>query len=103
MLPAFSLEIFEGLNPANKAAVKLFENKYYYYEILIGKNIPLSYYCEHHFVPIIGKVHVAYNSNGQVIGLLKINRLVQYYAKLHRCRKGSLPNCGRIERSFITK
>lgn len=74
-------EIFRGLNPANKPAVKLFANKYHYNEMLIEKNITLYSYCEHHFVPIIGKAHVAYISNGQVIGLSKINRLVQYYAK----------------------
>ena len=74
-------EIFKGLNPANKPAIKLFENKYRYNEMLIEKNITLYSYCEHHFVPIIGKVHVAYISNGQVIGLSKINRLVQYFAK----------------------
>lgn len=74
-------EIFKGLNPANKPAIKLFENKYRYNEMLIEKNITLYSYCEHHFVPIIGKVHVAYIPNGQVIGLSKINRLVQYFAK----------------------
>ena len=74
-------EVFSGLNPSNKPAVKLFENKYQYDGILIEKNITLYSYCEHHFVPIIGRVHVAYISNGQVIGLSKINRLVQYYAK----------------------
>lgn len=74
-------EIFSGLNPANKPDIKLFENKYQYNEMLIEKNITLYSYCEHHFVPIIGKVHVSYISNGQVIGLSKINRLVQYYAK----------------------
>jgi GTP cyclohydrolase IA len=74
-------EIFSGLNPANKPEIKLFQNKYEYNEMLIEKDITLYSYCEHHFVPIIGKVHVAYVSNGQVIGLSKINRLVQYYAK----------------------
>jgi GTP cyclohydrolase I len=74
-------EVFSGLNPANKPDVKLFENKYQYNEMLIEKNITLYSYCEHHFVPIIGKVHVSYISKGQVIGLSKINRLVQYYAK----------------------
>ncbi len=73
-------EIFNGLNPVNKPETKLFENKYEYNEMLIEKDITLYSYCEHHFVPIIGKVHVAYFSNGQVIGLSKINRLVQYYA-----------------------
>lgn len=74
-------EIFSGLNPDNKPEVTLFENKYKYNEMLIEKNISLYSYCEHHFVPIIGKAHVAYISSGKVIGLSKINRLVQYYAK----------------------
>jgi GTP cyclohydrolase I len=74
-------EVFSGLNPLNKPEIKLFENKYQYNEILVEKNITLFSYCEHHFVPIIGKVHVAYISNGNVIGLSKINRLVQHYAK----------------------
>jgi GTP cyclohydrolase IA len=73
-------EIFSGLNPANKPETKLFQNKYEYNEMLIEKDITLYSYCEHHFVPIVGKVHIAYISNGQVIGLSKINRLVQYYA-----------------------
>jgi GTP cyclohydrolase I len=74
-------EVFSGLHPDNKPAMKVFENKYAYNEMLIEKNITLYSYCEHHFVPIVGKVHVAYISGGQVIGLSKINRLVQYYAK----------------------
>ena len=75
-------EIFSGLNPANKPSPALFENKYEYNEMLVEKNITLFSYCEHHFVPIIGKVHVAYiSSNNKVIGLSKINRLVEYYAK----------------------
>jgi GTP cyclohydrolase I len=74
-------EIFSGLNPANKPKVRLFENKYQYNEMLIEKDITLYSYCEHHFVPIIGKAHVAYISAGKVIGLSKINRLVEYFAK----------------------
>ncbi|GEC80074.1 GTP cyclohydrolase I FolE [Flavobacterium aquatile] len=77
----FVKEIFSGLNPSNKPEIKLFKNKYLYDEMLVEKNITLHSYCEHHFVPIIGKVHVAYISSGEVIGLSKINRLVQYYAK----------------------
>ena len=77
----FVKEIFSGLDPANKPDVKLFDNKYQYGEMLIEKNITLYSYCEHHFVPIIGKVHVAYISDGKVIGLSKINRLVKYYSK----------------------
>lgn len=74
-------EIFEGLNPANKPDIKLFDNKYKYSEILVEKNISFYSNCEHHFVPIIGKAHVAYISNGQVIGLSKLNRIVQHFAK----------------------
>lgn len=75
-------EIFSGLNPANKPGSALFDNKYQYNEMLIERDITLYSYCEHHFVPIIGKVHVAYySSNNKVIGLSKINRLVQFYAK----------------------
>jgi GTP cyclohydrolase I len=74
-------EIFSGLNPANRPDIKLFENKYKYNEMLVEKDITFFSNCEHHFVPIIGKAHVAYISNGKVIGLSKINRIVQYYAK----------------------
>jgi GTP cyclohydrolase I len=74
-------EVFRGLNPANKPQIKLFDNKYKYDEMLVEKNITLYSYCEHHFVPIIGKAHVAYISNGKVIGLSKINRIVKYFAQ----------------------
>jgi GTP cyclohydrolase I len=74
-------EIFSGLNPANKPKISMFDNKYKYNKMLVEKNITMYSNCEHHFVPIIGKVHVAYISAGQVIGLSKINRIVQYYAQ----------------------
>lgn len=74
-------EIFSGLNPKNKPDVKLFENKYNYDQMLVEKDITIFSNCEHHFVPIIGKVHVAYISSGKVIGLSKINRIVQHFAK----------------------
>jgi GTP cyclohydrolase I len=74
-------EIFSGLNPANEPKIALFENKYGYNEMLIEKNISFYSNCEHHFVPIMGKTHIAYISSGQVIGLSKLNRIVQYYAK----------------------
>ena len=74
-------EIFSGLNPDHKPSIALFENKYKYNEMLVEKNISFYSNCEHHFVPIIGKAHVAYISNGQVIGLSKLNRLVEYFAK----------------------
>ena len=74
-------EIFSGLDPANKPDVKLFENKYGYDQMLLEKNITFYSNCEHHFVPIIGKAHIAYISNGKVVGLSKLNRLVEYFAK----------------------
>jgi len=74
-------EIFSGLNPENKPKIALFDNKYQYNQMLVEKNITFYSNCEHHFVPIIGKAHVAYISSGKVIGLSKLNRIVQYYAK----------------------
>jgi len=74
-------EIFSGLLPENRPDIKLFENKYQYKEMLVEKNITFFSNCEHHFVPIMGKAHIAYISNGQVIGLSKLNRIVQYFAK----------------------
>lgn len=74
-------EVFSGLNPQNKPLAKLFENKYQYNQMLVEKDISFYSYCEHHFVPIFGKAHVAYISNGKVIGLSKLNRIVQYFAK----------------------
>ncbi len=74
-------EIFSGLNPKNKPKIALFDNKYQYNQMLVEKNITFYSNCEHHFVPIIGKAHIAYKSSGKVIGLSKLNRIVQYYAK----------------------
>ncbi|MBC8033170.1 MAG: GTP cyclohydrolase I FolE [Chitinophagaceae bacterium] len=74
-------EIFSGLNPANKPAATLFDNKYGYNQMLVEKNISVFSNCEHHFVPIVGKAHVAYISSGKVIGLSKLNRIVQYFSQ----------------------
>jgi GTP cyclohydrolase I len=74
-------EIFSGLNPENKPKIALFENRYQYSQMLVEKDITFYSNCEHHFVPIFGKVHLAYVSSGNVIGLSKLNRIVQYYAK----------------------
>jgi GTP cyclohydrolase IA len=77
----FVKEIFRGLNPKNKPAIALFENKYRYNQMLVEKNITLYSNCEHHFVPIVGKAHIAYISSGKVIGLSKLNRLIEYFAQ----------------------
>jgi len=74
-------EIFSGLDPAKKPFIALFENKYKYNQMLVEKNITFYSNCEHHFVPIMGRAHIAYISSGKVIGLSKINRIVQYYAR----------------------
>ncbi len=74
-------EIFSGLNPANKPKIALFDNKYQYKNMLVEKDITFYSNCEHHFVPIIGKAHVAYIAKDRVIGLSKLNRIVQHFAK----------------------
>lgn len=74
-------EIFGGLNPVFKPKASTFENSYKYGEMLVEKNIVLYSTCEHHLLPIIGRAHVAYISNGKVIGLSKMNRIVDFYAK----------------------
>jgi len=74
-------EIFSGLDPANKPEISVFHNTYKYDQMLMEKNITFYSNCEHHFVPIIGKAHVAYVSSGTIIGLSKINRIVDYYAR----------------------
>jgi GTP cyclohydrolase I len=74
-------EIFSGLNPANKPSISVFENKFNYDKVLIEKNINVNSTCEHHFLPIVGKAHVGYRSSGKVIGLSKLNRIVDYYAR----------------------
>lgn len=77
----FVKEIFQGLNPENVPEATLFENKFAYKQMLVEKNITLTTTCEHHFLPIVGKAHVAYYSSGKVIGLSKLNRIVRYFAK----------------------
>ncbi|MCG6188560.1 GTP cyclohydrolase I FolE [Maribellus maritimus] len=77
----FVQEIFYGLDPKNKPAISVFENKFKYGEMLVEKDINMNSFCEHHFLPIVGKAHVAYFSSGQVIGLSKINRIVDYFAR----------------------
>lgn len=74
-------EIFSGLNPENHPRMSSFENKYQYGQMLIEKNITLHSTCEHHFLPIVGRAHVAYISQGNIIGLSKLNRIVDYYAR----------------------
>lgn len=77
----FVKELFGGLNPSKKPSSSTFENNYKYGEMLVEKNITLYSTCEHHLLPIIGRAHVAYISNGKVIGLSKMNRIVEYFAK----------------------
>jgi GTP cyclohydrolase I len=74
-------EIFKGLDQRNKPSISLFENNYNYEQILLERNITIYSYCEHHFVPIIGKAHIAYIPSKHVIGLSKLNRIAQYFAK----------------------
>ena len=77
----FVKELFAGLNPKNKPKSSTFSNKYKYGEILVEKNITVYSTCEHHLLPIIGRAHIGYISNGTVVGLSKMNRIVNYYSK----------------------
>jgi len=77
----FIKEKFKGLNKMNKPSISLFDNSYQYSKMLIEKNIKVESTCEHHFLPITGMAHVAYISTGKVIGLSKINRIVDFYAR----------------------
>ncbi|WP_299339459.1 GTP cyclohydrolase I FolE [uncultured Psychroserpens sp.] len=77
----FVNEIFGGLDPEKKPSASTFDNKYKYGEMLVEKNITVYSTCEHHLLPIVGKAHVAYISNGTVVGLSKMNRIVDYFAK----------------------
>jgi GTP cyclohydrolase I len=77
----FVNEIFGGLDPSKKPSASTFDNKYKYGEMLVEKNITVYSTCEHHLLPIVGKAHIAYISNGTVVGLSKMNRIVDYFAK----------------------
>ena len=77
----FVNEIFGGLDPTKKPKASTFDNKYQYGEMLVEKNITLYSTCEHHFLPIVGRAHVAYISNGTVVGLSKMNRIVDHFSK----------------------
>ncbi|MBP6557862.1 MAG: GTP cyclohydrolase I FolE [Flavobacterium sp.] len=77
----FIQEIFSGLNPANKPKISVFDNSYKYDKMLVEADISFNSTCEHHFLPIIGKAHIGYVSSGKVIGLSKLNRIVDYYSR----------------------
>jgi GTP cyclohydrolase I len=77
----FIQEIFSGLNPANKPKISVFDNSYKYDKMLVEADISFNSTCEHHFLPIIGKTHIGYVSSGKVIGLSKLNRIVDYYSR----------------------
>lgn len=74
-------ELFSGLDPKNKPKISVFDNKYQYSKMLIERDITFNSSCEHHFLPIIGKAHIGYISSGKVIGLSKMNRIVEYYGR----------------------
>lgn len=77
----FVKEIFQGLNPKNRPSISLFDNKFQYRQMLVERDITVKSFCEHHFLPIYGKAHIAYIANGKVVGLSKLNRIVDYYAR----------------------
>ena len=97
----FVNEIFGGLDPDKKPKASTFDNKYKYGEMLVEKNITVYSTCEHHLLPIVGRAHVAYISNGTVVGLSKMNRIVDYFAKTTTStRTFNYSNCKRASRLF---
>src|SRR5690606_6814067 len=100
----FVKEIFGGLNPAKKPSSSTFENKYKYGEMLVEKNIVVYSTCEHHRLPIVVRAHVAYISNGTVVGLSKMNRIVDYYAKRPQVQERlTIQIVEELKRVLITK
>ena len=97
----FIKEIFSGLDPSNKPTVTLFENKYRYNELVIEKNITVNSICEHHFIPITGKVHIAYLSPGKVISRSTLNQLVQYYSRRPQVQERLTVQIGRDLKSIL--
>ncbi len=95
-------ELFQGLNPANMPSMTLFENKFQYNEMLVEKNINFYTNCEHHFVPFFGKAHVAYISSGKVIGLSKLNRLVEYFSKRPQVQERLTMQIGKALQTVLT-
>lgn len=97
-------EIFKGLNPENKPVARKFGNKYAYHDMVVEKNINVTSFCEHHFLPFIGKAHVAYISSGKVIGLSKINRIVDYYSRRPQVQERlTLQIAGELKRAMDTE
>lgn len=97
-------EIFHGLKPEEKPIVRKFSNKYNYEQMVVEKNINVTSFCEHHFLPFLGKAHVAYISSGQVIGLSKINRIVDYYSRRPQVQERlTLQVADELEKSLETE
>lgn len=97
-------EIFQGLNPKNKPDAKRFLNKYEYGDLVVVKNINVTSFCEHHFLPFLGKAHIGYISGGEVIGLSKINRIVEYYCRRPQVQERlTLQIADELENSLETK
>lgn len=94
-------EVFSGLDPDNMPSATLFENKFKYNQMVVEKDITFYSHCEHHFVPIYGKAHVAYISAGKVIGLSKINRIVQYFAKRPQVQERLTMQVGRQMMEYL--
>jgi GTP cyclohydrolase I len=97
-------EIFRGLDPSNEPSLSVFENKYEYNKMLLEKDITFESACEHHFLPMRGKAHVAYISSGKVIGISKINRLVDYYARRPQVQERlTLQICNALKDALATE
>ncbi len=75
------LEMFRGLDSASEPAVTTFPNEENYQHMVMEKDIPFYSMCAHHLVPFYGKAHIAYIPRGQIIGLSKFARILDFYAR----------------------
>jgi GTP cyclohydrolase I len=75
------LEMFHGLSEGAEPTVTVFPNEEHYTAMVMEKDIPFYSMCSHHFVPFYGHAHVAYIPNERIVGLSKMPRIVEFYAR----------------------
>lgn len=74
-------ELFQGLNEKQFPKITVIENDMRYDQMIVVKDIKILSFCEHHFVTIDGKAHIAYIPKRRVIGLSKINRIAKFFSR----------------------
>jgi GTP cyclohydrolase I len=75
------LEMFHGLREGSEPKITTFPNEEGYHHMVIEREIPFYSMCAHHFVPFYGHAHIAYIPEAEVVGLSKLPRILEFYAK----------------------